>query len=37
MALPDWLEFYNHGRPHTALDGLTPHQALVNNVSGNHN
>jgi len=36
LALPDWLEFYNHGRPHTALDGLTPDQALVNNVSGNH-
>ncbi len=36
MALPEWLEFYNHGRPHTALDGLTPHQALVNNVGGNH-
>jgi len=36
LALPDWLEFYNHGRPHTALDGLTPNQALVNNVDGNH-
>ena len=36
-ALPEWLEFYNHGRPHTALDGLTPHQALVNTVDGNHN
>jgi transposase InsO family protein len=35
-ALPAWLDFYNHGRPHTALDGLTPHQALVNNVDGNH-
>ncbi|CAN5766425.1 IS481 family transposase [soil metagenome] len=35
-ALPDWLDFYNHGRPHTALDGLTPHQALVNNVGGHH-
>ena len=35
-ALPQWLEFYNHGRPHTALDGLTPHQAFVNNVDGNH-
>ncbi len=36
-ALPEWLRIYNHGRPHTALDGLTPHQALVNNVDGNHN
>ena len=35
-ALPEWLHTYNHGRPHTALDGLTPHQALVNNVDGNH-
>ena len=35
-ALPAWLEFYNHGRPHTALGGLTPHQALVNNLGGNH-
>jgi transposase InsO family protein len=35
-ALPEWLRTYNHGRPHTALDGLTPHQALVNNVGGNH-
>jgi hypothetical protein len=23
-------------RPHTALNGLTPMAALVNNVSGNH-
>ncbi len=36
LGLPGWLEFYNHGRPHTALDGLTPYQALVNNVDGNH-
>jgi len=35
-ALPGWLWTYNHHRPHTALDGLTPHQALVNNVGGNH-
>ncbi len=35
-GLPEWLEIYNHARPHTALDGLTPHQALVNNVDGNH-
>ena len=36
QALPAWLDFYNDDRPHTALDGLTPHQALVNNVGGNH-
>jgi transposase InsO family protein len=35
-ALPDWLDTYNNRRPHTALDGLTPNQALVNNVDGNH-
>ncbi|MEO7117806.1 MAG: IS481 family transposase [Candidatus Limnocylindrales bacterium] len=36
LALPRWLDFYNHGRPHTALDGSMPMTALVNNVSGNH-
>jgi transposase InsO family protein len=36
-ALPDWVRFYNHGRPHTAIDGLVPHQALVDNLSVNHN
>jgi transposase InsO family protein len=35
-ALPDWLDFYNHRRPHSALGGLVPYQALVNNVDGNH-
>ena len=35
-ALPDWVHFYNHGRPHTAIGGLTPHQALVGNLSVNH-
>ena len=34
-ALPDWLDFYNHGRPHTALLGQTP-AASVNNVRGKH-
>ena len=36
-ALPEWVHFYNHGRPHTAIDGLVPHQALVDNLSVNHN
>ncbi len=36
-ALPRWVDFYNHGRPHTALGGLPPMQELVNNVRGNHN
>jgi transposase InsO family protein len=35
-ALAGWLRFYNHRRPHTALDGLTPMAVLVNNVHGNH-
>ena len=34
-ALPEWLYFYNHGRPHTALLGQTP-AASVNNVRGDH-
>ena len=34
--LPRWLHDYNHGRPHTALGGLVPHAALVNNLGGNH-
>ena len=35
-ALARWLRFYNHRRPHTSLDGLTPMAVLVNNVEGNH-
>jgi transposase InsO family protein len=35
-ALARWLRLYNHRRPHTALDGLTPMAVLVNNVHGNH-
>jgi transposase InsO family protein len=35
-AFAAWLCFYNHHRPHTALDGLTPLAVLVNNVHGNH-
>ena len=35
-AFTAWLCFYNHHRPHTALDGLTPLAVLVNNVHGNH-
>ena len=36
LALPDFVERYNHHRPHTSLKGLAPMTALVNNVSGNH-
>jgi transposase InsO family protein len=35
-ALQEYLDFYNHGRSHTALGGLTPMQVLVNNVPGKH-
>jgi transposase InsO family protein len=36
-ALPFFLDYYNHRRPHWALGGLTPMQVLVNHVSGKHN
>jgi transposase InsO family protein len=35
-AFTRWLRFYNHQRPHTSLDGLTPMTVLVNNAHGNH-
>jgi transposase InsO family protein len=35
-ALPTWVEYYNAERTHTALGGITPHAALVNNLGGNH-
>jgi transposase InsO family protein len=35
-AFRRWLRFYNHRRPHTSLDGLTPMAALVNNLGGKH-
>jgi transposase InsO family protein len=35
-AFTRWLRFYNHQRPHTALDGLTPMAVLVNNAGGKH-
>jgi transposase InsO family protein len=35
-AFTRWLRLYNHQRPHTSLDGLTPMVALVNNTHGNH-
>ena len=36
-AFRRWLRSYNHRRPHTSLDGLTPMAVLVNNVHGKHN
>jgi transposase InsO family protein len=35
-ALPAWVRHYNLERTHTALGGITPMQALVNNLHGNH-
>ena len=34
-ALSTWLHDYNHHRPHRALDGRSPMQAL-NNLPGSH-
>ena len=34
-ALPRFVDFYNQGRPHTALGGRSPSDA-VNNVPGDH-
>jgi transposase InsO family protein len=34
-ALPEFVDFYNQRRPHTALGGLSP-SAVVNNVRGDH-
>ena len=31
-----WLRLYNHRRPHTSLDGLTPMAVLINNLGGKH-
>jgi transposase InsO family protein len=36
QAFTRWLRFYNHRRPHTALDHQTPMAVLVNNADGNH-
>jgi transposase InsO family protein len=35
-AFGPWLDFYNHIRPHTALNGRPPMATLVNNDHGNH-
>jgi Platelet-activating factor acetylhydrolase, isoform II/Integrase core domain len=35
-ALAGWLRLYNHRRPHTSLDGLTPMAVLVNDAGGKH-
>ncbi len=35
-SLPTWVAFYNGERTHTALGGITPMAALVNNLHGHH-
>jgi len=35
-VLPDFIDDYNHVRPHSALGGASPMTVLRNNVSGNH-
>jgi len=35
-SLPSWVDAYNRRRPHTAVGGLSPMDALLNNVSGNY-
>jgi len=34
--LPAWVREYNEDRTHTSLGGITPMEALVNNLHGNH-
>lgn len=34
--LPVWVHEYNTERTHTSLGGITPMEALVNNLRGNH-
>jgi transposase InsO family protein len=35
-ALPGWVHWYNSERTHTALAGIPPMAALVNDLHGNH-
>ena len=35
-ALPGWTAYYNAERTHTSLGGITPMDALLNNLHGNH-
>ena len=36
-ALPRWVRFYNHSRPHSELGNRPPWVYFVNKVRGNHN
>jgi transposase InsO family protein len=35
-ALPDWLHFYNHHRPHSSIGGKPPISRISNNLAGHH-
>ena len=35
-ALPAWLHFYNHHRPHTAIGKLPPISRISNNLAGHY-
>ncbi len=35
-ALPGWLHFYNHHRPHSSIGGMPPISRLSNNLPGHH-
>jgi transposase InsO family protein len=35
-ALPNWLHFYNHHRPHSAIGALPPISRIENNLPGHH-
>lgn len=35
-ALPGWLHFYNHHRPHSSIGGKPPISRISNNLTGHH-
>jgi len=35
-ALPGWLHFYNHHRPHSSIGGQPPISRISNNLPGHH-
>jgi transposase InsO family protein len=35
-ALPGWLHFYNHHRPHSSIGALPPVSRIENNLPGHH-
>lgn len=35
-ALPGWIHYYNHHRPHSAIGALPPISRIANNLPGHH-